>query len=165
MIASLLASVGLPMLVKTVKGALGSIKNPVAKAAADALGKVDKAIKDSQISPEQIAEANRHTEKMKELETKENIEALKTVNSTIQAEVKADDKYVRRWRPTFGYAVALSWLIQMTAVAYCIVVDPVTAPQVIAALVSSSVLWTVALGVLGVSVVKRSHDKANARRT
>jgi len=71
----------------------------------------------------------------------------------------AEDPYVRRWRPTFGYAVALAWLATMAACAWAVVRTPAEAPAIIAALVNTSPIWAVALGVLWVSVVKRSQDK------
>jgi hydrogenase maturation factor len=159
MIATLLANIGLPMLVKAVGGALGKINNPAAKIASDALKNVETAVKQKEITPEQIIEANRHTEKMKELETKESVEALKQINDTMRAEIQAEDKFVRRWRPTFGYSVALSWLFMMGSVAYAVIATPKDAPAIISTLVNCSALWGVALGVLGISVVKRSQDK------
>ncbi|MCA1941150.1 MAG: holin family protein [Caenispirillum bisanense] len=71
----------------------------------------------------------------------------------------AEDAYVRRWRPTFGYAVALSWLVMMLAVAWVVVHEPARAPEVIAALLDTTPIWGGALAVLGLSVVKRSQDK------
>lgn len=73
-----------------------------------------------------------------------------------------EDAYVRRWRPTFGYAVALSWLVTMLAVAWVVVRDPAQAPAVIAALLDTAPIWGGALAVLGLSVVKRSQDKRGA---
>lgn len=70
-----------------------------------------------------------------------------------------EDAYVRRWRPTFGYAVALSWLVMMLAVAWVVVHEPARAPEVIAALLDTTPIWGGALAVLGLSVVKRSQDK------
>jgi hypothetical protein len=87
---------------------------------------------------------------------------LAEINATMRAEVAAQDAYVRRWRPTFGYAVALTWSLTMAAVSWAIVDQPGQAPAIIAALVNTSPIWGIALTVLGVSVVKRSHDKAVA---
>jgi hypothetical protein len=87
---------------------------------------------------------------------------LAEINATMRAEVASSDGYVRRWRPTFGYAVAATWTATMGAVSWAIVVEPAQAPAIIAALVNTSPIWGIALAVLGVSVVKRSHDKAAA---
>ena len=67
---------------------------------------------------------------------------------------------MRRMRPTFGYIIALTWLGQMGAVAYLIAIKPAFAVEVIAALDNLSTSWSVALGVLGIYVYKRSHDKS-----
>ncbi|OAN50149.1 hypothetical protein A6A04_01695 [Paramagnetospirillum marisnigri] len=94
--------------------------------------------------------------------SREETRQLAEINATMRAEAASGDAYVRRWRPTFGYAVAATWTATMAAVAWAIVAEPTQAPSIIAALVNTSPIWGIALGVLGVSVVKRSHDKARA---
>lgn len=159
MIPALLASIGLPLLVKAVGGALDSIDHPAAKVAADALGQVGGALQAGQVAPEQVAEAHRHLERMTELESTEASAALAQINESLRSESRSEDWYVRRWRPTFGYAMALTWVATMGAVAWAVVAEPVQAPIIIAALVNTSPIWGVALGVLGIAVVKRSQDK------
>lgn len=162
MIPALLASIGLPLLTKAVGGALSLIDHPAAKTAADALSVVGEAVSAKEITPEQVAEANRHVERMAELDSTEAREALAQVNQTMRTEVQSEDWYVRRWRPTFGYAVALTWTATMCAIAWSIIAEPTQAATIITALVNTSPIWGIALGVLGISVVKRSHDKALA---
>ncbi len=87
---------------------------------------------------------------------------LAEINATMRAEAASSDAYVRRWRPTFGYAVALTWSATMGAISWAIIATPSQAPAIIAALVNTSPIWGIALAVLGVSVVKRSQDKAMA---
>lgn len=159
MIPALLASIGLPLLVKAVGGALDGVDHPAAKAAAGALSQVEKALKADEVTPEQVAEANRHLERMAELDSAEATAALAQINESLRTESRSDDWYVRRWRPTFGYAVAATWTATMGATAWAIVAEPTQAPTIIAALVNTSPIWGVALGVLGIAVVKRSHDK------
>lgn len=154
MIPALLASFGLPLLVKAVGGALGGLDHPAAKAAAGALQQVGAAL-----GPEQVAEANRHLERMVELDSAEARAALEQINTTMRSEAASEDWYVRRWRPTFGYAVAATWAATMGAVSWAIVAEPAQSPAIIAALVNTSPIWGIALGVLGVAVVKRSQDK------
>ena len=89
---------------------------------------------------------------------------LAEINATMRAEAASGDRYVRCWRPTFGYAVALTWTATMVAVSWLIIAEPAQAPAVIAALVNTSPIWGIALSVLGVSVVKRSQDKALIRQ-
>ena len=87
---------------------------------------------------------------------------LTEINRTMRAETRSDDAYVRRWRPTFGYAVALAWTAQMGAMTWAIIVTPALAGGVISAMGSLSMMWGVALSVLGVAVHQRSKDKAIA---
>jgi hypothetical protein len=160
MLPAFLASIGLPLLVKAVGQALESVDHPAARAAAGALTQVGKALGEQAIPPEQVAEANRHLERMTDLDSAETRATLAQVNSSLRAEIRSDDVYVRRWRPTFGYAVALTWTATMIAVSWAIVAEPAQAPAIIAALVNTAPIWGIALGVLGVAVVKRSQDKA-----
>lgn len=157
MLPVLLAQLGLPLLMKAAGSALSQIDHPAARAAAEAVAEAG-----ATLSPDQLAEANRHLERMAELDSAEVREVIAQVNQSLRTEATAEDAYVRRWRPTFGYAMALSWTATMGSVAWAVVMDPVQAPAIIAALVNSSAIWGVALGVLGISVVKRSQDKGLA---
>lgn len=95
------------------------------------------------------------------------LKMLQTVNDTMQAEINSGDPFVRRWRPFYGYCIAVSWLIQMVGFTfvfgYTAIVNPDKLMLVIQqfAVLSGSLmaLWGIALAVLGVSVHKRSLDK------
>jgi len=169
MALSLLASIGLPALVKLVGGALGKIDNPVAKTAAAALGDVGAAIGAKTITPEQLAEGNRHIEALDKTESEDFQTALREVNATMRAEAQSDDAFTRRWRPFFGYVTAVTWGLQATAIAFAIVWATLTPEQSAAIFAGLSalmgamtVMWGIALSVLGVNAVQRSRDKAVA---
>lgn len=89
------------------------------------------------------------------------------INKTMRAEITSTDEYVRRWRPTFGYVVSGAWAVQITGstatLIYAVFKDPAAAGNIINMVAtfngSTSVLWTIALSVLGINVVKRSQDK------
>ncbi len=159
MIPTLLAKIGLPILTNVVAEALGSIDTSVTKGAAKALRDVDEAIKRGQITPEQMSEANRHTEKMSEIELEERAANIAEINKSLRAEIASKDQYVRRMRPTFGYLMALTWAAQMLGIAYVIVFDTERAGIVLNAMSSLSAIWAVGLSVLGIYVYKRSEDK------
>lgn len=159
MIPALLSKIGLPILVNVVAEALGSVDTPVTRGAAKALRDVDEAIKRGQITPEQMEEANRHTEKMNEMELKERAANIAEINKSLRAEIASKDQYVRRMRPTFGYLMALTWAAQMLGIAYVIVFDTARAGIVLNAMSSLSAIWAVGLSVLGIYVYKRSEDK------
>lgn len=92
---------------------------------------------------------------------------LAEVNRTMRAETASDDRYVRRWRPTFGYAVAFAWVVQalgiIAASLYAAIATPSEAGPIINAvgnMISAlGMQWAVALSVLGINVSKRSQDK------
>ncbi|WP_448192703.1 3TM-type holin [Azospirillum sp. sgz301742] len=139
MLPALLARIGLPMLIRAVSEGLGRIENPAAQTAVSALKDAHTAMQAGTIAPEAVAEANRHIERL--------------------AEAASDDPYVRRMRPTFGYAMALSWCAQMGALAWVIVTEPERADAVIEAMTSLGTIWTMGLSVLGIYVYKRSEEK------
>lgn len=159
MLPALLARIGLPVLIRAVSEGLGRIENPVAQTAAAALKDADGAIAAGAIPSEQVAEANRHVERLAQLEADADREALAEVNRSLRAEVASGDAYVRRMRPTFGYVMALSWCAQMGALAYAVVADAAHAAAVIEAMASLGTIWTVGLSVLGIYVYKRSEEK------
>jgi len=84
---------------------------------------------------------------------------LAEINATMRAEYASKDPYIARARPTMMYALTFVWTLQMLAISYVIIFQTQLAPGVINALAALSVMWSVALGVLGVAVVKRSEDK------
>lgn len=159
MLSSLLSNVGLPVLVAILGGVLGTIDNPAAKTASKALEKVDEALRSGQITPEQLAEANRHTEKMAQMEIENENTHLEQINQSLRAEISSEDPYVRRMRPTFGYLMAITWGAQMLGIAYVIIFDTDKAGAVMAAMGNLSAIWAVGLSVLGIYVYKRSADK------
>ncbi len=87
---------------------------------------------------------------------------LEAINATMRAEYSSDDTYTKRWRPTMGYLVSIAWFMQMMAVTIVIVMKPGEAVAVINALASTTAIWSVALTILGVAIVKRSEDKQAA---
>lgn len=159
MFTTLLTTIGLPALISLVSSVLGEIDNSVAKTASSALEKVKEALSAGQITAEQLAEANRHAEKMAEMEIDNYQENLAQINQSLRAEIASEDKYVRRMRPTFGYLMALTWGAQMFGIAYVIIFDTDKAGIVMAAMGNLSAIWAVGLSVLGIYVYKRSEDK------
>jgi len=101
-----------------------------------------------------------HVRELRRMTLEAESTRLAQVNRTIRAEVTSEDAYVRRWRPTFGYAVALAWTVQMGGLTYAVVMTPEFAAEILNAITNMSVIWGVALSVLGINVAKRSQDKA-----
>lgn len=163
MITKVLGKIGLPILLKFVSSGLAKIDGDTAQNAVKALGNVSREIKDETISISQIKEANRHAEKLQEIESEYDAKTLAVINETIRQELSSEDKFVRFWRPAFGYSVAAAWLLNMCTICYVVLADYDNAAEIIMSLVETTSLWSVALGVLGVSVVKRSQEKQGRR--
>jgi hypothetical protein len=159
MLSSILTTIGLPALMRILSEALGVIDTPATQRASEALVNVEQAWRDDQITLEQRAEANRHAEKMAELESEKHVLTLTQINETMRTELNSEDKYIRRMRPTFGYLMAFTWAAQMLGIAYVIVFDTSRAGVILNAMSSLSAIWAVGLSVLGIYVYKRSEDK------
>lgn len=116
--------------------------------------------------------------KLAELETNKDViiacketevKKLEIVNNTMQVEINSGDPFVRRWRPFYGYCVAISWLVQMLGFTFVFGYTAIKNPdqlmlviQQFAVLSGALIaLWGIALTVLGVSVHNRSKDKQN----
>jgi len=124
------------------------------------------AMQDTEKRAELIRINNEHREKFERLrldaeaaQAAEETARLAEVNETIRTEAKADDAYVRRWRPTFGYLVAVSWALQSIAIGWTIIATPEEAGTVAQSITALTPMWSVALAVLGINVHKRSQDK------
>ncbi|WP_188051994.1 3TM-type holin [Azospirillum sp. Sh1] len=89
----------------------------------------------------------------------EETKRIDSINETIREEVRSEHGYVRNMRPTFGYAMAFTWVIQMLAVTWAIVMTPAEAARIIQAVAELGFMWAVGLSVVGVYVWRRSDEK------
>lgn len=158
-LGQIIAAVGLPVLIEIIGRALGQVDHPVAKTASDTLGTLKTTIATGGMSPEQMAEANRHAEEIAQMEYKEYETALTQINQSLRAEITSGDPYVRRMRPTFGYLMAFSWAAQMFGLAYIVVFETEKSAAVLEGMAALSTMWAVGLSVLGIYVYKRSEEK------
>ncbi len=159
MITRLLGKIGLPVLIKVLSLSLLRLNTETAQKAGQALDDVGKEIVREEISPEQIAEADRHLVRGRNIDLGLDRKAREQINRDLRQEILAEDKFVRFWRPAFGYSVALAWLLTILTVCYVAIVDGGEAAEIISALMETASLWGLALGVLGVSVVKSTPEK------
>lgn len=58
------------------------------------------------------------------------------------------------WHAAFGWSVSVAWLMVMSTICWVVISGNPKASEIIMALVDTSSLWGVALGVLGVAFVK-----------
>lgn len=94
-----------------------------------------------------------------ELESAERKLALTEQHKIMQTELASNDAYVRRWRPTFGYAVCLAWVSLFFGTVLFILVHPEYTDQVFTGVSKLTALFSIALTVLGINIHKRSQDK------
>lgn len=159
MLTTIISKIGLPVLINVLSETLSTMDSPAAKSAGEGLKTVSDAIQTGGISREQIIEANRHAEKMAEIEMERQKIEIAEVNTTYRSEIASGDAYVRRMRPTFGYLMAITWAAQMLGLAYIIVFDTGNAGFVLNAMGNLTVIWGAGLSVLGIYVYKRSEEK------
>lgn len=155
----IIAQVGSPALIKGLAEGLAQIKTPVAQGASAALDQLGASFGTPQMSGADVAELNRHLEKMSELDTARDANMITQVNESLRAEAASSDPYVRRMRPTFGYIIAATWGAQMLALAYVIIFNTTEAISVIAAMAQLGTIWGIGLSVLGIYIYKRSEEK------
>lgn len=126
-------------------------------------------------NPENVAKLKQleasHKERILAMHLEAETKQISEVNATMRAEAKADDPYVRRWRPTWGYVTAGAWAMQTIAIfiVCCTAAYTDNAEKAAALFTGAATLvgaltaqWGIALTVLGVNVYKRSDDKAVA---
>jgi len=169
---------GLSDLGKTIAGFAPLLGSVIGGPAGGALGSVVASAFGVKDEPEAIHQAIKNDPeaaiKLRKIELDNKVELqdielkrLEAVNKTMQVEAQSGDPFVRRWRPFYGYCVAVSWVIQMIGFTfvfgYTAIRNPDSLTLVIQqfAVLSGSLmaLWGLALAVLGVSVHKRSQDK------
>ena len=73
----------------------------------------------------------------------------------------------RNWRPLFGYSVCFTWVLQMGTLCWVVWINHPRAEEIIMAFVETTSLWSMALGVMGISVVKGSapEQKSTSSKT
>jgi hypothetical protein len=133
-------------------------------ASPDQLVKIKQMDNQFKLDMEQLAVARNKDELQAEMAQTEQI------NKTMQVEYDTNDRYKSYWRPTFGYAVAITWVLQTIGITLGIFYASVYHPQEagtifngIAAIAGSlATQWLIALSVLGINISARSKDKANA---
>ncbi len=155
LISKIFGKIGIQAIIKFICSFLGEINSDVTKQASLSLLRVDEAIKKEEISKDSLVEL----EKIKHIEADLDAKTLNSIHQTIRAEMSSSDKFIRFWRPLFGYSVAVAWFLNIATICYIVITDKTHAAQIIIALTETTSLWGVALGVLGVSVVKSNQDK------
>lgn len=151
-----------------VKWAIGDKAGEVAQGVADIAMRVtgkdtpESAVDALKADPAKMIEFQAQMNAFEIAMYQEESKRIAEINQTMRIEAQSGDSYVRRMRPTFGYAMALTWATQMAAVSWVIVTDPASAGAVIAAMASLSTIWSVALAVLGVYSYGRTQEKKQA---
>lgn len=123
----------------------------------DAIGKAIQSDPQALVKLKQLEEENKH--ELRKMVIEAETARLAEINKTMRAEATAQDGFVRRWRPTFGYMVALTWFIQSVAIAWAIVAKPDNASDLINAITALTPMWGIALSILGINITSRSRDK------
>lgn len=100
-----------------------------------------------------------HKRELERMHLEAETARLSEINKTMRAEATASDGYVRRWRPTFGYMVALTWMVQSVAIAWAMIAEPAEAAGLINAVTALTPMWGIALSILGINITSRSRDK------
>jgi Holin of 3TMs, for gene-transfer release len=123
----------------------------------------DAAVEALKANPGALAEYQSKMEALALEEYKAESDRLTTINETMRVEATSSDPYVRRMRPTFGYAVLLQITGLVGVIGYLLVTNPLQAVSAIGAVTPfATSIFTVELSVLGVYVYQRSQEKRGA---
>jgi len=164
-IIGIAASLAAEYLPELVGGLMGDKAEKVAKVVIDTAQEVtgtdtpEAAVQSLKNNPEQVVELKRIASERAIVAMQEETKQIREVNTTMRAELASSDPYNSRWRATFGYIVAISFGFQMIGVTILILWKPAEAATAINAIAGLTMLWNVALAVLGITVHKRSQDK------
>lgn len=85
---------------------------------------------------------------------------VQQANISMRREVLSNDAYVRRMRPTFGYIVAFSLLLQVLVAIYAVLWNIDALAHLTTTFQALSMPQTAAMAVIGVYTKKRSDEKA-----
>jgi hypothetical protein len=110
-------------------------------------------------NPELLAQFQRMATEVVIAEMNEETKRLAETNATMRAEIASNDPFVRRARPAFLYAMALTWTLQMIGLMVAIALNPQQGAALITAAAGLTAMWSVALAVVGVYVKGRSDEK------
>lgn len=119
----------------------------------------ERAIDAIRANPELLARFQAMSNEIAIAEMEAETRRLEAQNATIRAEIQSSDPYVRRARPTFLYAIAITWSVQMVGFGAAVVLHPTEAPKILSALGDVAFMWAIALPVVGVYIKVRSDDK------
>lgn len=157
--SALLTQIGLPVLLSVISEALSGSPHPAARAASVALRDLYETLARGEVSESELKELHRHTETLGKIHSEAYRTHITEINTSLRSEIASSDPYVRRMRPTFGYLMAVTWAVQMLALAWVIIDDPAQAAAVLEGFAALGMIWSVGLSVLGIYVYKRSEDK------
>lgn len=101
-----------------------------------------------------------HERELRRMVLEAETNRLTQINKTMRAELKHDGVFKSGWRPAIGWVLALTIAGLMSSLVYAIFREPSQAPSIID---SATVIISLMMVVLGVSVKKRSDDKAVAQ--
>lgn len=141
-----------------IASALGTEDDPEA---------IQAALDDPEAAAKLKALEQEHQRELRRMMLEAETQRLTQVSETMRAEYAQEDRYVKRWRPTFGYAMCLTWTVQVigsvAGIVYAVVANPENAGDILTAIGDANAatvpMWSVALAVIGVSVHQRSRDK------
>lgn len=118
-------------------------------------------------NPEALAQVKTRMIELEAELAREETERFRISSKNYRADGASSDKYLRRWRPTFGYGMTVAFVYQVlvftTVAAWAVVMQPERASEIIkqlgAVIAGFGVMWGFALSVLGVYVNGRTQEK------
>ncbi|EJA3101998.1 holin family protein [Vibrio fluvialis] len=135
------------------------VENSAEAIEAELVRNPDALVKIKQMESEERIRLRELSYQQAELESVERKLVVTEQTKVILSELASDDTYIRRWRPTFGYAVCLAWTLLFFGITGLMVFHPEQTAAAFDGAAKLTGLFSVALTVLGLNIHKRSQDK------
>ncbi len=164
-LAETVGRIGLPLLGTALGGPAGGavgglIANALGLGSDSTPDQIEAAIATDPTAASRLRELElNNKQELERLTIEAEIASIQAVNRTYQTEIASSDRYVRWMRPTFGYVVAGSILVEVLIAVYVAVFEPLHLPDLATLYNALSVPQSVACAVLGVYLKKRSDEK------
>lgn len=158
MSVALIGQLGIPLVTKLLGKTLSKSKEKTVSTVGNSL---------LNLTTEQSAELSAselHEQYITELRNERTL--IEEVNATIRAEVNSEDKFVRRWRPAFGYCTTFCFISELVLIPVIKLILLAKNPELSSAFEEAlgtptdrATIWGFALSILGIGTVSRSNDK------
>jgi len=155
---------GLPLLGGAVGGPVGAgVGKVIASAIGAGSGEPDEVMEILTADPNAVLELKKieaeNAHEFRKIALEGEIANLGEINKTMREEIKSEDPFVRRARPALVWAIGISVILEVLAAVAVVFVAPAQLANLGTLYGAIAIPQSIAAGVCGVYMKKRSDDK------